>query len=182
MDISVKNQELAGILSNVLVIGIFEDDKTLSSGAKRVDEALLGLISEQIIKKEGFKAKFGASVAVPTNLKISSDKIMLAGLGKKKEFDTSKLCELMSKLIKQLDKTLGAKNISCELIGHQEANFDAQKCAEAMSIGILAGMYDFDKYKTKKNIQQIKKIRIATEKTKDEKEANTGEKTNKILC
>lgn len=182
MDISVKNQELAGILSNVLVIGIFEDDKTLSSGAKRVDEALLGLISEQIIKKEGFKAKFGDSVVVPTNLKIPSDKIMLAGLGKKKEFDTSKLCELMSKLIKQLDKTLGAKNISCELIGHQGANFDAQKCAEAMSIGILAGMYDFDKYKTKKNIPQIKKIRMATENTKDEKAAKAGVNTAKILC
>ncbi len=182
MDISAKHQELTSILSSILVLGVFEDDKTLSSEQKKVDDALENLISEQIIKKEGFKAKFADTAITHTQLKIPSDKIMLVGLGKKKEFNTTKLTELCAKLIKQLDKTLGVKNVSCEPFGLDSENFDAGECAKAMSIGFLTGMYDYDKYKSKKNTPQIKKIRIALKNLKDEKSAKAGVNNAKILC
>ena len=54
MDISAKNQELISVFGNILVLGIFEDDKTLNDQQKKVDEALNGLISDYLIKKEGF--------------------------------------------------------------------------------------------------------------------------------
>ena len=146
MDISVKNQELTSILSNVLVLGVFEDDKNLNAAQKKVDTALNGLISEQLIKKEGFKGKFADSITVHTQLKIPSDKIMLVGLGKKKEFNSTKLTELASKIIKQLDKTLGAKNVSFELLGTDNKNITVEQCAYSTAVGILIGMYDYDKY------------------------------------
>ena len=182
MDISAKNQELTSILSNVLVLGVFEDDKNLNAAQKKVDEALNGLISEQLIKKEGFKAKFADSVTVHTQLKIPSDKLMLVGLGKKKEFDSTKLTELTSKIIKQLDKTLGAKNVSFELLGIDSKNMDVEQCAYSAAVGILVGMYDYDKYKSKKSTPQIKKIRIATDNIKDEKAAKSGVNNAKIIC
>ena len=150
MDISVKHQEMTTALANVIVLGIFEDDKVLSYEQQKIDKALKGLISNDLIKKEGFKGKFLDSVIVPTQLKIPSDKIMLVGLGKKKDFDCTKLRELCSKVIKQLDKSLNTKNVSMELLGLKSGNFDAQACASAMTEGILIGMYDYDKYKSKK--------------------------------
>ena len=182
MDISAKNQELTSILSNVLVLGVFEDDKNLNAAQKKVDDTLNGLISEQLIKKEGFKAKFADSVTVHTQLKIPSDKLMLVELGKKKEFDSTKLTELTSKIIKQLDKTLGAKNVSFELLGIDSKNMDVEQCAYSAAVGILVGMYDYDKYKSKKSTPQIKKIRIATDNIKDEKAAKSGVNNAKIIC
>ena len=93
MDISVKNQEMTTILANASIIGVFEDDKTLTPAQEKLDKALGKMISNDLIKKEGFKGKFLDTVIVPTQLKIPSDKIMLVGLGKKKEFDCSKLRE-----------------------------------------------------------------------------------------
>ncbi len=182
MDISVKHQEMTTALANVIVLGIFEDDKSLSPAQKKVDTALDGLITNDLIKNEGFKAKFSDTVIVPTRLKIPADKIMLVGLGKKKEFDCNKLRELCAKIIKQLDKTLNIKNVCIELLGLKSENFDVLSCAEAISEGALISMYDFDKYKNKKNVVQIKKIKIITEDTKDEKAAKTGVNNAKIVC
>ena len=182
MDISVKNQEMTTALANVIVLGIFEDDKVLSYKQQKIDKALKGLISNDLIKKEGFKGKFLDTVCIPTQLRIPSDKIMLVGLGKKKDFDCTKLRELCAKVIKQLDKSLNTKNVSMELLGLECGNFDAQACASAMTEGILIGMYDYDKYKSKKTTAQIKKIRITTDDTKDEKLAKLGINNAKIVC
>lgn len=182
MDISAKHQEMTGVFSNVLVIGIFEDDKVLTESQKKADEALGGLISDYLIKKEGFKAKFGDTVSVPTFLKIPADKIMLTGLGKKKEFTTAKVTELCAKLVKQLEKTLNTKNAASELLGFSSGNFNAEECARAMSEGFLIGMYDYDKYKSKKSTCELKKFRIITDNTKDEKAAKAGINTAKIIC
>ena len=53
MDISVKHQEMTTALANVIVLGIFEDDKSLSPAQKKVDTALDGLITNDLIKNEG---------------------------------------------------------------------------------------------------------------------------------
>ena len=182
MDISAKHQDLTSILCNMLVIGVFEDDKTLTPSQKKLDSSVGGLISDYLIKKEGFKAKFADSEIVPTYLKIPSDKIMLVGLGKKREFDCTKLTELCAKIAKQLDKALNVKNICLELLGLHCGNFDANKCAQAMSEGILLSLYDFDKYKNKKSTPQIKKVRIALDNPKDEKAAKAGVSNAKIIC
>ena len=182
MDISVKSQELTNSQCNALVIGVFEDDKTLTQSQKKLDSSLGGLISDYIIKKEGFKGKFADSEILPTYSKIPADKIMLAGLGKKKEFSGTKLTELSAKIIKQLEKTLNIKSICIELLGLQAKNFDAQKCAQAISEGILIATYDFDKYKSKKSNLQIKKVKITTDNTKDEKLAKAGVNCAKIIC
>ena len=182
MDISVKSQELTNSQCNALVIGVFEDDKTLTQSQKKLDSSLGGLISDYIIKKEGFKGKFADSEILPTYSKIPADKIMLVGLGKKKEFSGTKLTELSAKIIKQLEKTLNIKSICIELLGLQAKNFDAQKCAQAISEGILIATYDFDKYKSKKSNLQIKKVKITTDNTKDEKLAKAGVNCAKIIC
>ena len=182
MDISAKNQDLIGVFSNVLVLGIFEDDKNLSEQQKQLDEALNSLISDYLIKKEGFSAKFGETATLPTFLKVPADKIMVAGLGKKKDFSTAKLRELSAKIIKQLEKTLNTKNASCELLGLGCGNFDANECASAITEGIFMGQYDFEKYKNKKNKNRLKKFRIVASNPKDEKLAKAGLNSAKIIC
>ena len=115
MDISVKNQELTGILSNVLVIGIFEDDKTLSSGAKRVDEALLGLISEQIIKKDYPEKEQEALLDI---IRMRSDMTTIEGLYRLKKYfpqvhpkESAFLISHVTALSeKELDALLAAEN------------------------------------------------------------------------
>lgn len=182
MDISAKNQELISVFGNILVLGIFEDDKTLNDQQKKVDEALNGLISDYLIKKEGFGAKFGETTTLPTFLKMPADKIMIVGLGKKKALTVTKLRELSAKLIKDLEKTHNSKNVACELLGLNSGNYDVYDCARAIAEGVLIGSYEWEKYKTKKNKNKIKKFRIITLEPKDEKIAKNALNTAKTIC
>lgn len=182
MDISAKNQDLIGVFSNVLVLGVFEDDKVLSEQQKMLDDSTGGLISDYLLKKEGFSAKFGENCTLPTFLKVPADKIMILGLGKKKDFSTNKLRELSAKMIKLLEKTLNTKNATCELLGLSCGNFSAQEASVAITEGVFMGQYDFEKYKNKKNKNRLKKFKIVTYNAKDEKAAKAGINSAKIVC
>lgn len=174
MEFSAKNQEMANVFASILTIGIFEDDKALTPAQENLDIALNNLISDYLIKKEGFKGKFTDTVCIPTFLKIPADKIMLVGLGKKKDFSLAKVTEICSKLAKQYEKILNTKNVACELLGLNSKKFDAKACAKAMTEGFMIGAYDYDKYKTKKNTSEIKKIKLIAGTNQEEKEAKEG--------
>jgi len=129
--------------TDLLVITIFEGDKTFPEEITLLDEKLDKLISSYVLEKEKFKGKLNEIYVLPTYGKISADKILVAGLGKKEEFTSNKLREVSSKIVKRA-KALKVKNISFVLPENTEA------AAQTSVEGLILGGYEFDKYKSKK--------------------------------
>lgn len=151
MEIKVIQEELAKIDCDVIVTGLFEQhEKDLNGPSGDLDKALGGLISEYVLEKDKFEAKFAATYILQTYGKIAANKVMVVGLGKKEEFDLAKIRELAAKVIKKADSTLKAKTVCFTPYGEGINGISAYDAAKALTHGALLGAYKFDKYLTQK--------------------------------
>lgn len=154
MKIEVLNAELKDQTCDVLVVGLYEKTETLSGVIASVDDALGGLISEFVIKKDKFKGKFKDTYLLQTYGKIPADKVLIVGLGEKDKFTPNKLRELAAKIVNKAS-SIKAKKI-CADLGKLE--FDALKSGQVVAEGALIGEYSFDKYKSDKAKKEEAKI------------------------
>lgn len=152
MDIKVLNAELKDQSCDVLVVGIYEKTETLSGIAASVDEALGEIITEYVIKKDKFEAKFATTYLLQTYGKIPANKVLVVGLGEKDKFSPNKLRELSAKIIKKVN-TIKAKKVCIDL---GKLEFDAALSGKTVAEGALIGEYSFDKYKSKKDENKVK--------------------------
>lgn len=152
MEIKVLNAELKDQACDVLVVGLWEKSETLSGVIASVDEALGGLISKFVIKKDNFKGKFKETYLLQTYDKIPANKVLVVGLGEKEKFTPNKLRELSAKIV-QKALSIKAKKVCMDLA---KLDFDATISGQVVAEGALIGEYSFDKYKSKKDENEIK--------------------------
>lgn len=181
MKITAENTEIAKIKCNILLTGIFEDDKTLNAGQALLDKELKGIISNYLIKKEEFSAKFMETYMLPTYKKMEIDKVLVVGLGKKSEFNLNKVRELFSKIYSTIDKLSKNKVVACELLGVETKKFTPFECAKAATEGFLLGEYSFNKYKSNKSESKIANLEIITSDENEKKEVERAIAIAKIL-
>lgn len=180
MEIKVLNAELKEQACDVLVVGLYEKTETLTGVIASVDESLGELISEFVIKKDKFEAKFGTTYLLQTYGKIPANKVLVVGLGEKEKFTSNKLRELSAKIIKKA-ASIKAKKVCIDL---GKLEFDASLSGKVVAEGALIGEYSFDKYKSDKAKKDADKIEefILVEKNAEKfaKLKNGAEKGEKI--
>ncbi len=156
MKLSAKHEIMEEINADILILGVFQKDDTLSKFAQKIDKKTGGLISDFVLKKEGFEGKFLDTYQL-NNFQsgFGINKILIAGLGKKEEFSLDKLRELSAKIYKQCDSMANPKTVYCEILASQHFESKYIPCANAIAEGVLVGSYDFNKYKSKKTPSKI---------------------------
>lgn len=179
MKITAKTVDILKTKADILVLGLFEDDKTPTAIQEAIDKQFKGLISNYLIKKEGFSAKFGEIFLLPTYKKLDIDKILVIGLGKKADFDANKLRELGAKIYSAVEKN---KMVLSELLGMSEKKYTVFDCAKAYTEGLLLSSYSFDKYKSKKSEAKIANFEFITGGPNEQKGALQGIETASILA
>ncbi len=130
MEIKVS-QDVKNTPVEVLVINQFEGEKTSQE-----------LANTYAVAKDNFEGKFGQTYLLHTLGKISADKILIIGLGKKEEFNENKMREAVSKAVKKLHQ-IKAKKAAFDF----DVNADYGKSA---AIGAMIADYAYDKYKSEK--------------------------------
>ena len=118
--------------SEVLVINKFEDELTSQE-----------LANTYAVEKDNFEGKLGHSYLLHTFGKIEADKILVIGCGKKEDFTSAKMTEVVAKAMKKL-RQIKAKTACFDFAGVSEFGKYAV-------IGAFIGNYSFDKYKTEKD-------------------------------
>lgn len=152
MEIKVLNAELKDQPCDVLVVGLWEKTQELSGVISSVDEAAGGIISQFVIKKDNFKAKFGSTYLLQTYGKIPADKILVVGLGDKEKLTPNKLRELSAKIVSRV-QGIKAKKVCIDL---GKLEFEAAVSGEVVAQGALIAGYSFDKYKSEKDEDELK--------------------------
>lgn len=152
MEIKVLNAELKEQTCDILVIGIYEKTEVLSGVVASVDEALGELMSEFVLKKDKFQAKFANIYLLQTYGKIPANKVLVVGLGEKEKFTSNKLRELSAKIVKKA-LSIKAKKVCIDL---GKLEFESSVSGQVVAEGALIGEYSFDKYKTKKEEDKAK--------------------------
>ncbi|NUO10506.1 MAG: hypothetical protein HUU08_17930, partial [Candidatus Brocadia sp.] len=90
MDINIKIGTVEKEPAEVIVFYLYEEVKTLSESLACCNKVLDNIVSE-LIKEKGFIAKLNKTIILPTYGKIPAKRIMLVGLGKKKDVTLDKI-------------------------------------------------------------------------------------------
>ncbi len=166
MIISVQKKELENINIGTIIVGVFEDEQ---KSIKRIDKKLDNAISK-LMKKKEFSGEYGQIHFVNTLGKIKPDKIILLGLGKRKDFCSRKLRNMIGMASKVLKK-MKIKKFATDI----HYTLPTEKGARCVVEGAILGSYVFEKYKTKKTSQLNEIILISKQNDKKLiKSANKG--------
>ena len=172
MQVKIEKKSILDVNADVIIVNLFEGVKTPGGVTGIVDKAYKGIISDYVIKKEKFEGKYGDLYILP--IPSENKTIVIAGLGKQKEFNPTKIRNLTAKIVRIFSKVKSAKKIVSILHGAGIAGLCPQLCAQMIAEGAISGTYSFDKYKTEKKENNIKEFIIAEIDNEKFKKAKKG--------
>lgn len=141
--VQISNQPWKKVKSDALVVGVFQGG-ALSSLGKDVNSGLKGVI-KTTIKNSDFKGKSNEALMLYTG--GAHSRVLLVGLGKKKEFDLEKLRQAGGTAVKTL-QSKEKTSATAEIPGLELMDFTSAEATQAFVEGTILGSYKFLDYKT----------------------------------
>jgi leucyl aminopeptidase len=177
MEIIATKKQIHEIASDAIVMLQFSDEKPTGELAE-LDKRLDGLITE-LIEKEEISGKFREFTLVHTD-KIKSPRLLIMGLGKRKEFDVDRIRSMAGRSARIL-RRINALNITYSSFTDFEV--DPETAGLCITEGVMLGLYHFKRHKTvQKPKKPVEKVQISA-RSKDEVEHITrGIKLGEILA
>jgi leucyl aminopeptidase len=152
LEIRVTGGDITQAKADVIIVNLFEGVTTPGGGTGAVDQALGGAIS-QLIAQGDIRGKPGELTLIHTFGKIPAARVVVAGLGKQKDFDIDAVRDLAANLARFVRKP-GIKDVATIAHGAGIAGLDPEACAQAIAEGALLGEYRFLKHKSADNDRQ----------------------------
>ncbi len=145
MEIRVAGGDIVQAEADAIIVNLFEGVTSPAGGTGAVDAALDGAISK-LIAQGDIRGKSGEVTIVHTFGKISAPRVIVAGLGKQKDFDVDAVRNVAANLTRAVRKP-GIKNVVTLAHGAGIGGLDPDACAQAVAEGALMGNYRFLKHK-----------------------------------
>jgi leucyl aminopeptidase len=166
------------IKTGAIILGCYQDTKHLDDIARTLDRVLKGTISN-LIKQGDIKGKSGEYTLLYSNGLIPTDRIIIAGMGKKKDLTVNKISETVADTCRQL-RQKGVTSITMIPLGTGINHIKTASAAQAIAEGVILGLYRFRRHMTKKenNTKEVKGVQIVVnekEKKQIEKAIEKGQ-------
>jgi leucyl aminopeptidase len=145
VQISVEAGDITQSTARAIIVNLFQGVTSPGGATGAVDKALDGGISA-LIKDGEIKGKRGEVHVVHSLGKVSSPRVLVAGLGKSEEFNLNIIRNLMGTALRRA-RAAGADSVATILHGAGIAGLDPEQCAQAIAEGAVLGAYRFRKYK-----------------------------------
>jgi leucyl aminopeptidase len=162
--IIVKKIDIEKIATEALILAIYQDEKTLSRNTLQVDKKTGGMIRE-VIGNGDFEGKPAQIAVFYSRGMLPAKRILLVGLGKKKEADLEKIRGAFATAMQRL-RSLNVKEAATVI----DVNIQSEgkgRIVRAVAEGVLLGLYQYTPYKTvgREDIREMKQLTIvASEK------------------
>lgn len=146
MKCQVKEGHPARETTDVLVISGYEDENALSKAHQDLDDALGGQLRE--LRNNGeFSGKNQQSALIHTRGALPAKRILLLGLGKKKDATLDRVRQAMGTAFKKV-RQAGAETFSAPVFATDTVKAPASDIAQAMVEGAVLGGYRFTHYRS----------------------------------
>jgi leucyl aminopeptidase len=176
MDIKLITGDLGKTKTDALIVGVFENGED-NGLEKFLDETLDGSIAELRRKKE-IKGKAGEITVIHSLGKISSAKVAVLGLGKKKDLDANKLRAGVADCVRSLQR----KNSLKLTVALPDTGIAAKEIGRVAAEAAYLGSYSFRKHLTKDaEYGELKSLSIISEIKLDKDEFGTGVKKGEAV-
>jgi leucyl aminopeptidase len=147
MEIKVASGDITKQEAGAIVVNLFEGVESPVGATGAVDRALDGAIS-RLIEEGEVKGKRGELTLVHTLGKMAPSRVLVAGLGKKADFDVDRVRSVSAAACRYL-RSRGVKEIATVAHGAGVAGIDARESGQAVAEGAVLGLYRFDRHKSK---------------------------------
>jgi leucyl aminopeptidase len=141
----VRTGDIATAEADAIVVNLFEGVTAPGGATGAVDSALDGAISK-LIAQGDIRGKSGEFTTIHTFGKLKSPRVVVAGLGKQKDFDLDAVRNLAANMVRALRKP-GIKTLATIAHGAGIGGLEPAACAQAVAEGALLGNYRFLKHK-----------------------------------
>ncbi|HET6491299.1 MAG TPA: leucyl aminopeptidase [Syntrophales bacterium] len=159
MKVRVKKADPVAFSGEAIVVCHFEDSKKLAGAAYRLDRGSGGLLGE-VMKSGDFTGKHAQVSVIYTRGALPARRVLLLGLGRKKEFDLERLRKAFSRAARTARELGLAEFAICLDIPDRARSLEDM--TEAVVEGAILGLYRFTQYKTpdKDNGRNVKGFSI----------------------
>jgi leucyl aminopeptidase len=178
MEFSIKNGNPEKQRTDCVIVGVFESRK-LSTAATAIDRAANGALSD-VLKRGDMDGKSGTTLMLHALGGIHSDRVLLVGLGKEREFDEKQYRQAVKSAIKALNSsgTRDAVSFLAELaVKKHDVSWRVAHQVEA----VMDASYQFDCMKGKaarekkaENARGLRKLIINVAARNDLKAGEAG--------
>ena len=175
MEIKAATGDISKIKAGAIVVNHFEGVKRPEGDTAAVDKALDGAISE-LIKQGDIKGKLNEITLLHSMGRLPASRIVVTGLGKKKELTTNKVRGAVAETCRYL-RGKGVTSVATIVQGSGTNEIKNDNAVQAVTEGALLGLYAFRRHITKKenNFGEIKEFTIVGgEKRQIEKAIERG--------
>ncbi|MBI3995380.1 MAG: hypothetical protein HY349_05330 [Nitrospirae bacterium] len=132
--VNVISQKAAKVHAEALVAGFFQDDRPLSGLSAELDWIHNGIISRLILRGK-LHGEWKETMLLATQRKLSAQKILLIGLGKKDRWTPQALREVYSHVGHTLSR-LHIRDSAVELFGPAGPAADEARAVESLLAGL----------------------------------------------
>ena len=146
MDVKVKQGRIEIEPAEVLVLSHYEGEAALQDDAAVVDRALHGGLRE-LLKSGEFQGKSTQTVLLHTQGKIPAKRVLLVGLGKKKDARLDTVRQAMGAAAKRV-RHAGARSLATPIHGRTLPRTSFTELAQATVEGAVLGGYQFTEYRS----------------------------------
>jgi len=149
-----------------LAVGVFESRK-LSHVAQQIDQVSGGALAA-VLRRGDMDGKFGQTLLLHNVANIPSERVLLVGCGKEKEFSENRYRDVSVKAVQTVTQT-GAAELTTYLTELEVKGRDVSwKLRQAVELA-EAATYRFDQLKSKKNDnrRELKRVVLAVPKRSD---------------
>jgi len=170
IDIHVKAGQADKQRHDAVVIPLLEGRKLTASGKALQQQT--GKAMPAFLRKFDLLGKFGETRTLYDLPESLSGRVVLVGCGDEKQLTLDKLRRLAARIARELNSG-GARDISLYLTELHVRGASLADKVQAVSEGVLLGLYRFDKYQTKKeeNERSLRSMTVMIESRRDLDEA-----------
>jgi leucyl aminopeptidase len=142
MEVRAEFEKFYDVEADALVVMIYEGEKADQGPLKELDERTSGILSEMIGSDE-MRGKQGDMVYVYRPGQIRPRRLLLVGAGKREDFSLDSVRRLAGSAARYL-RGKGAHSMAIL----RRSQLDLGKSAQAVTEGVLIGLFEPDMYKT----------------------------------
>ncbi|HAM55799.1 MAG TPA: leucyl aminopeptidase [Candidatus Rokubacteria bacterium] len=175
MKLSLETRDLARARADMLVVGRHAGEARLSPALQALDGALDGLLS-RVLVAERFDGKAGQSSHVYTNGRLAAPRVLVVGLGPKKEASAEAVRRAAAHGARRA-RDLGAVSAAMFLPGE---GVPARQRAQAAAEGAILGAYRFDKYLKEKDGKALGAVAVVEPDRRQQALAREGVRLGEI--
>ncbi|UCG29186.1 MAG: leucyl aminopeptidase [candidate division WOR-3 bacterium] len=158
MKISVVVKSITDFKGDAIILNIFEGTKSPGGATGAVDKLLGGLISRLIADRE-VKGRVGEVTVLHECPKLTVRKVILVGLGKKKDLNNEIVRRAAGIAVKKA-REINARRVGTIVHGSDIGSLDPARATQSLVEGTCLALYDFNAYRKPANGQRINEFII----------------------